>query len=100
MSPEVKLIFINCISKLAELPSKCAEFDRARVEKKEKIYISNIDFFCPYFDNRQKFAKEGDVSKKSELTDLSKPPNPGEVVVLAKSATLAYKSSYVRALDQ
>ena len=62
---------------------------------------SNIDFSCPYFDNRQKFAKEGNVSKKKVGdTDLFKPQNPGEVVVLAKSATFAYKSFSVRALDE
>ena len=57
--------------------------------------------FCSFFDNRHKFVKEGDVSKKKGgVTDLLKPQNPGEVVVLAKSAVFAYKSSSVRAFDE
>ena len=38
--------------------------------------------------------------KKVGVTELFKPQNPSEVVVLAKSATFAYKSSSVRALDE
>ena len=38
--------------------------------------------------------------KKVRVTDLFKPQNTGEVVVLAKSAIYAYKSSSVRTLDE
>ena len=43
--------------------SKCAEFDRARVEKGEKNRLPTL-IFCPFFDDQQKFVKEDDVSKK------------------------------------
>ena len=33
------------------------------VEKREKNKLPTL-IFCPYFDNRQKFVKEGDVFKK------------------------------------
>ena len=58
--------------------------------------------FCSFFDNQQKFVKEGDVSKKMlGVTNLFKLQNPGKVVVLAKSAIFAHcKSSSVRALDE
>ena len=40
------------------------------------------------------------LKKKVGVTDLLKRQNPGEVVVLAKSAVFAYKSSSMRALDE
>ena len=65
-----------------------------------KKLTSNIDFFS-FFDNRQKFFKRRRcVQKKVGFTDLFKPQNPGEIAVLAKSAIFAYKSSFVRALDE
>ena len=45
--------------------------------------------FCPFFDNRQNLTKKAMYPKKVGVTDLFKPQNPGEVVILAKSA---YKS--------
>ena len=33
------------------------------IEKEEKNKLPTL-IFCPFFDNRQKFVKEGDVSKK------------------------------------
>ena len=53
--------------------------------------------FRLFFDNWQKFVKEGDMSikRKEGFTDLLKPQNLGEVVVLAKSVIFAYKSSYL-----
>ena len=97
-SPEVNLILNNCISKLAELQSVRNSITRG-VKKGEKHKLPTL-IFCPYFDNWQKFVKEGDGSKKKVgVTDLIKRQNPREVVVLAKSATFAYKSSSVRALD-
>ena len=62
-SPEVKLILNNCIIFQTRRASKCAEFDRARVEKGEKNKLPTLTF-CPYFNKGQKFVKEGDVSKK------------------------------------
>ena len=58
-SPEVKLIiaFPNSQSfKVCRIRSR-------GVEKGEKNKVPTL-IFCSYFDNRQKFVKEGDVAKK------------------------------------
>ena len=62
-SPKVKLILNNCISKLAE-PSKCAEFDRAGVQKRKKKLTSNIDFFVHFLTIGRNLSKKAMCPKK------------------------------------
>ena len=64
------------------------EFNGVEVEK------------CSFFDIQQKFAKDGNMSTKVGVTDPLKPQNPGKVVILAKSAIIAYKFSLVHMLDE
>ena len=97
-SPEVKLI-LNTLHFQIRRASKCAEFDRTGVGKREKHKLPTL-IFSPFLDNRQKFVKEGNVSKKVGVTDLFKSQNPREVVVLAKSVIFAYKSSSVHVFDE
>ena len=66
----------------------------------EKELTSNIDFFVHFLTIGRNLSKKEMCPKKVGVTDLFNPQNPGEVVVLAKSATFAYKSSSVRALDE
>ena len=63
------------------------EFYHAGVDKWKQINFQHLYFL----DNQRTFVKGGDVSKKSGvMTDLLKLQNPGEVVILAKSAIFAY----------
>ena len=71
-SPEVKLI-LNTLHFQIRRASKCAEFDRMGVGKREKHKLPTL-IFSPFLDNRQKFVKEGNVSKKKwgSLTSLNR----------------------------
>ena len=97
-SPEVKLILNNCISKLAELQSVGTR-SRGGRERGKKINFQHW-FFVHILTIGRNLSKKAMCLKKVGVTDLFKPQNPGEVVVLAKSATFADKSSSVRALDE
>ena len=97
-SAEVKVILNNCISKLAEFQS--GRNSIARVLREGKKLTSNIDFFVYFLTIGRNLSKKAMSPQKSGVTDLFKPQNPGEVVVLAKSGIFAYKSSSVRALDE
>ena len=65
---------------------------RSRGGKETKKKTSNIDFLSI----GRNLPKKAMCPKKGGI----KPQNPGEVVVLAKSAMFAYKSSSVRVLDE
>ena len=61
------------------------------IEKWEKIKLLTL-IFCSFFDNRQKFVKEGDdVSKKSGGHRPLKAAKTSKVIVLAKSPIFDYK---------
>ena len=85
-SPKVNLLLNNCISKLAKLQSK--RNYRAGVEKQKKK-TSNIDFLFIFWQSAEIYQRRRCVQTKVGDTALFKPQNPGEVVVLAKSAMFA-----------